>query len=177
MQGSILGPSLFTIYIEPLLCRLHNSSVAFANDLKLIHEATLIKSDAMQHDVDCLYNWIRPISLEKSAVLHLVANNPCLRFICGNFALSVVTACKDLGVMRRPTVDDSYYSNHVANIMQKAGQLVDTSLRAISSRNPIFLLNMYLTYIKHTINYASQIWNSHLRRDATLIESVQRRFT
>ena len=56
MQGSILGPSLFTIYIEPLLCRLHNSSVAFANDLKLIHEATLIKSDAMQHDVDCLYN-------------------------------------------------------------------------------------------------------------------------
>ena len=57
IQGSVLGPCLFIIYIETLLCRLRNSSIAFANDLKIIHEATLIKSDAMQHDVDCVYNW------------------------------------------------------------------------------------------------------------------------
>ncbi len=73
--------------------------------------------------------------------------------------------------------DDSYYSGHVVNIVQKARRLVGTSMRAISSRNPAFLLSVFLTYIKQTLNYASQIWNSGRRRDANLIESVQRRFT
>ena len=113
----------------------------------------------MQHDMDCVYNWWLeykiPISLEKSSVLHLGANNLCRRCTCGNFALPIETACNNLGILH--TVDDSYYSSLVANIVQKARQIFNTSLRATSSCNPIFLLNIYLAYFKPTLDYASQI--------------------
>ena len=63
---------------------------------------------------------------------------------CGNFAFPVVTAYKNLSVLR--TVDDNYYSIHVANIVHKARRLVGSSLKGINSRKSIYLLNNYLSY-------------------------------
>ena len=48
--------------------------------------------------------------------------------ICENFVFSVVTACKDLGIVR--TVDNRYYSDQVDKIVQKARRLVGTSMGA-----------------------------------------------
>ena len=85
IQGSILGPCLFTICIDTLSCRLHNFSVASADDIKLIHGGTLVKFDTMLHDVNCVYNWSLEyeftISLKESSDLHLGANNPCRGYI------------------------------------------------------------------------------------------------
>ena len=103
--------------------------------------------------------------------MHLDAKNPCRCYMFGNYALPVVTACKGLSVLR--TVDDSCYSSHVANIMQKARRLLGTSIRAKSSHNTTFILNVLLASIKPTLNYTSQIENQHMQLVTSLLLSLR----
>ena len=57
-QGSVLGPLLFTIYVNDLLSCVSSSLLMFADDTKLFR---CIRSEMdiaqLQHDIDALFEW------------------------------------------------------------------------------------------------------------------------
>ena len=57
-QGSVLGPVLFTIYINDLLEGINSNGFMFADDAKIFHQV-LCKEDAdnLQKDLNTLENW------------------------------------------------------------------------------------------------------------------------
>lgn len=115
-----------------------------------------------------------PISVDKSGVLHYGAFNLGHTYACGEHEMPNIMQFKDLGVIRTA---DGRYSEHISNMVQKARRLVGATVRGIQSRDPSLLLRVFTTYIKPILMYASPIWNPSRIREATAIESVQRRFT
>ena len=80
VQGSCLGPILFTILLDTLLRRLRHSSVAFADDLKYVADVAISSRDDVQEDATTVENWSAeygmPVSIEKSLVLHCGLHQP-----------------------------------------------------------------------------------------------------
>jgi hypothetical protein len=79
-----------------------------------------------------------------------------------------------LGIIRS---SDSTYREHVASVAQKGRRLIGQCFRALQSRDPAFMTQVYNTYILPVLLYASPIWTPHLRRDIDELEAVQRCFT
>ena len=82
---------------------------SFTDNLKLINKTTLIKSNAVQHGVDCAYNKSLDnelsISLDKSSVMYLDAKNICCSSTCCDYVPLIVIAYINISVLH--TVNDS----------------------------------------------------------------------
>ena len=77
-QGSVLGPVLFTIYINDLPDVVENICKIFADDTKLYGPAQ--NSSIIQNDLKSLMKWSRlwllGFNVPKCSVLHMGKNNP-----------------------------------------------------------------------------------------------------
>jgi hypothetical protein len=178
IQGSCLGPTLFTVFIDSLLQSFDIPANAYADDVKLIAILSHYSHQQIQANVQRVHDWSlamsMPLSIEKSVVLHCGADNPLRQYQCGTDILPDATNITDLGVIRSR---DSSYREHVASVAQKGRRLVGQCFRALQSRDPTFMTQVYNTYILPVLLYASPVWTPHLRQDIDELEAVQRRFT
>ena len=100
-QGSVLGPLLFLLFINDLPNNIRNKVFMFADDLKLVADATNIND--ISSDLIELENWedlwqLR-FNASKCKVMHLQPNeNPCLEYRLSNVVLETVEYEKDLGL-------------------------------------------------------------------------------
>ena len=112
-QGSVLGPTLFLIYINDLVDIIKHSKITlFADDLKIYN--TSDQQQLLQSDLDSLSSWATEwqlsISHSKSNVLYLGKNNPKHHYFLGLHPLDDIgVSCKDLGV---------YISNNLGSSIQ-----------------------------------------------------------
>lgn len=177
-QGSVLGPTLFLIYINDLVnCIEHSQITLFADDLKMFNLSQ--NSVLLQSDLDNLYSWASTwqlsVSVSKSNVMYLGKNNPKLPYyLNGNLLENVGSSCKDLGVFISNDLSSSVHCN---SIVGKASRISGLILRTFLSRDPKLLIRAFKTYVRPILEYATVIWNPHLIRDTNAIENIQRRFT
>ena len=75
-QGSVLGPTLFVIFINDMPNAIKNSCMLFADDAKL-YRTIQTKEDAssLQEDIDSLVrwslNWQLPFNVEKCKIMRI----------------------------------------------------------------------------------------------------------
>jgi hypothetical protein len=102
----------------------------------------------MQANVQRVYDWSlvmsMPLSIEKSIVFHCGADNPLRQYQCGTDILLDAANITDLGVIRSC---DSSYREHVASVAQKGHRLIGQCFKALHSRDPAFMTQVYYTYI------------------------------
>ncbi len=103
LQGSVLGPILFLVYINDLMETVQSEGKVFADDAKIYRR---IKSpqdrQILQDDLSKLQEWSRKWFLtfneDKCKVMHIGRRNPWGQYHMGNTPLSPTTLEKDLGV-------------------------------------------------------------------------------
>jgi ribonuclease P/MRP protein subunit RPP40 len=180
VQGSVVGPLLFTLMIDDLPQHVNWSDILlFADDVKLIAKAaTPADGQRTQGDVASVEQWSvdnkLPISQPKNQCLHVGSRNAGHVYSLGGTPIPVVERCTDLGLLRTA---DFKYNAHITAMVSKASRATGMLLRAFSSRKPSLVTKLFTTYVRPMLEYVAPVWNTAsatLERD---IERVQRRLT
>ena len=182
IQGSVIGPLMFLIFIDELVDILANFGIivkVFADDLKLyIRIVNDVDVSTLQEALNFLFtwaeNWQLSLSLDKCCVLFLRLAEPVVSFSLGGVNLRSVSSCRDLGVT---VTSDLSSSEHIHDIVVKAHQRSNAIHRCFLSRDVCLLTRAFLVYVRPLVEYNSTVWSPHLKQDVNSIERVQRRFT
>ena len=181
-QGSILGPVLFTMYINDLPECVNSLSKIFADDTKVYDDST--KHDKIQQDINSLLEWSRKWQLLfnalKCKVMYFGRKNPKHAYTItsdngSNVTLEESLEEKDLGVIFDPLLS---FNGHVQAVINKANQMLGIIKRTFSYLDHTVFVNLYKAVVRPHLEYANVIWSfpNHKGQSAA-IERVQRRAT
>jgi len=182
-QGSVLGPTLFLVYINDLPEVVSNIVKLFADDTKIYRE---IKGpddvNSIQSDLDRLAEWsdewLLRFNASKCKCLHIGKDNPgavySMSDTSGRTNVLNVDNEKDLGVIFDSKLS---FSEHIAAKVKRANQALGTIKRTFTYMDKDIFIPLYKAYIRPHLEYASVIWTPSYQKDILAIEQVQRRAT
>ena len=179
-QGSILGPVLFTIFINDLPDTLSSSCKIFADDTKIYGPTE--KGDVMQEDVFKLQEWSNEWNLyfnvSKCKVMHIGRTNEERVYkMRQDNTERIIDPCseeKDLGV----TFDSNLtFDIHINKAIGKANQMVGLIRRTFSYLTKDTFLKLYKALIRPHLEYGNNVWHPRFIRQSAAVERVQRRAT
>lgn len=182
-QGSVLGPILFTIFINDLDDELKSIILKFADDTKLVGRGDKgdnknERSDVIKGDLMKLEKWSRewemPFNIDKCKVMHLGNNNKETEYEMGGKKLKKVDEEKDLGILFNNKFKVGAQCLKAAN---KGNQVLGMISRTFVGRGKKVLLPLYKSLVRPHLDYCIQAWRPHLKKDVDRIERVQRRAT
>ena len=177
-QGSILGPVLFTIFINDLPGEVNSFCKIFADDTKIYDKS--MNFNRFQEDLNHLQNWSDKWNLyfnvEQCKVLRVGKNNPerdyNVKMKGVNRPLQKCEEEKDLGVIFDK---DLSFDTHIQKSINKANQMIGLIKRTFSYLNKDTFLKLYKAMVRSHLEYGNVIWYPRLKRQSIEIERVQRR--
>ena len=178
-QGSVLGPTLFLIFINDLPSVVSSTTALFADDSKVYNPvSTAEEVKAIQKDMDSLYEWSTkwqlPFNKGKCKAMHFGRNNPKAIYKIGDTTVGEVESEKDLGV----TIDNNLtFSLHHDLSISKANSRLWLIKRSFRQLKPKSFSLLYKALIRPILEYCSVVTNPILKRDDDRLEKVQRRAT
>ena len=180
-QGSVLGPLLFVLFVNDLPDSVKNVTKLFADDLKLIADAS--DKVSIENDLSSLEEWeslwLLKFNPKKCKVMHLDYNhNPNNEFKLDGIILESIVTEKDLGL----TVShDLKWDSNIKLCIKDANRAICWISRNLLERDSVILTHIYKTIIRPKLEYCVQLWNPeacHGNWSTILeLESIQRRFT
>ena len=178
-QGTILGPLLFTIYINDLPAKLGNqiTPALYADDLKITYSYK-VNNKLLQDEINLVNDWAHKwglaIANNKSYVLYVGNKNPKTPYFIQDHKIEQVELVKDLGIY----VDNKLtFKKHINIICRNAFLRVHQLLRTIHTYNPKIWGNIFKTYVLPILEYASPIWNPKQKDLVKKLEKVQKFYT
>lgn len=174
-QGTVLGPVLFSLFINDLLSLpFENIVLAFADDLKLFGS----DPDSLQRDLDRIQQWcadnLMLLNVSKCNVLYLGKRNARRKYTLGSVQLQASECERDLGVM----IDaDMSFSSHVNSVRQKSYFMINSLFRVLNIRNKNTLTKLFTQFVRPTIEYCSSVYFPRHLKNLNKIEQIQRYFT
>lgn len=175
-QGSVLGPTLFTIFVNDVPTQVTNSVMLFADDTKLYCRAP--GTARLQDDIDALMRWsekwLLSFNVSKCRVMHIGSRNPGLSYSLGGTAIEAASEEKDLGII----VDYQLkFHRQTAVAVSKASQMLAVVRRAFANIDGTTLPLLYKTMVRPFLEYGNTIWGPFSKTDQKQLERVQRRAT
>ena len=142
-QGSVLGPTLFLIFINDLPSVVSSTTALFADDSKVYNPvSTAEEVKAIQKDMDSLYKWSTkwqlPFNKGKCKAMHFGRNNPKAIYKIGDTTVGEVESEKDLGV----TIDNNltFSLHHDLSISKANSRLWLIKRSFLSTKAKVILL-------------------------------------
>nr|CAD2193964.1 unnamed protein product [Meloidogyne enterolobii] len=180
-QGSVLGPLLFLIFINDLPNDIPEKVGVklYADDVKLyIAHKNGIEREQLNKALRTLEKWTElnglEISPSKCFALYLGKNNMKSEYIIHGLKVQETECIRDLGILIDSKIS---FNNHINMIIKNAYLKSSQIIRIIKSRNLNLLVNIYKTYIRPQLEYATEVWNPHMRYQIEKIEKIQKLFT
>ena len=202
-QGSVLGPTLFLLYVSQISSLVHNFTSLFADDTKLFTSLTDLNqnlpseaedihtSASLQQDINILTNWSEKFqmsfNMSKCHVLHLGHNNPQNPYtmykqqdtVIKNNSISYYLKFHTLDVVNEEvdlgvTVDNQLkFSQHTDTKIAKSNKLLGMIRHTFKFLDAETLLLLYKSLIRSRVEYATPVWSPHLKGDRDKIEKLQ----
>lgn len=179
-QGSVLGPTLFLLYINdicdtPLLSS--STTFLFADDLKIVSSFPSSSQSSLQPTLTYLEEWFKTWQLKvatpKSAVLHFGKQNPNTSYhLCG-LPIPSCSSIRDLGFRIDTTLKMSV---HINNIVSQATRKTNMLFLVFKSKNPTVLLKAYTVYVRSILEYGTPVYSPSFTTDVKSLEHVQLSF-
>ena len=176
VQGSTLGPVLYTILIDPLLRLLIFPKGAFAYDVKFAADVTTNKCKTVQAEVTKIADWSdshMPLTIEKSSVMQCGHDQPSYNYTIRGASLQLLDKFADLGVQRTSC---AVYAGHCKEISAKVSKMAGTIRRALRYKTRDLMWSAFQTYILPKLMYCSQAWSPWQKSDKELSEKIQQRY-
>ncbi|KAK3084823.1 hypothetical protein FSP39_019637 [Pinctada imbricata] len=177
-QGSVLGPTLFLIYINDLPDVVHNIVKLFVDDTKLYlvvnnHE----QQERLQEDINSLASWsnkwLLKFNVSKCKHLHLGKPNQTT-YTMNDEEITKCDSEKDLGI----TVDDKLkFQVHINTQIKKANIKLGLIKRTFTYLDKDIFLKLYKSLVRPHLEYGSNVWSVIYKKEAIALENVQRRAT
>ena len=179
-QGSVMGPILFTLFVNDCPSAITNHISLYADDTKLFSS----KEDAdLQTDLDHLQQWANDMQMQfhpdKCKVLHLGIKNKNKAYTMkkpdgSTHTLATTSEEKDVGVI----VDDKLSFNaHIANCINKGNRMLGILRRTFTHMDKTIFLPIYKCMVRPHLEYATCVWSPTAIGLRDKLESVQRRAT
>lgn len=181
-QGSILGPILFTLYVNDIPAQLQSIISMYADDTKLFSALLSNSTNTLIDDLKVMEEWSEKFQMkfhpEKCHVMHIGNNNPLQEYSMSSggqqHTLDTVSSEKDLGIL----IDEKLkFSEHINIKVNKANQILGCIKHTFKHMNKEIFQLLYKSLVRPHLEYNSVVWNPHLKKDMDVIERVQRRAT
>ena len=177
-QGSVLGPLLFLIYVNDVAENMSSLCRLYADDNSLQHISTNVETIQQQlnndlHRLDMWSTqWLLKFNPSKTkAVFFSTKKNailPCLEF--QNCYLDFVSTHKHLGIVFSHDLSWSAYIDSIlANAYKKLGLLKKLQFKV----NYKTLSLLYTTFIRPSLEYASEVWGGCSNQDSEKLVKLQ----
>jgi hypothetical protein len=177
MQGTVLGPCLFTIHIDDIdeVVRRIEFFIKFADDgkgAKIIKDA----SDAavMQETLNMLGSWAEKWGMsfneKKCKVMHVGRNNPGFDYFMNGVKLTVVEEEKDVGITVHKSLKPA---KHCQRVAAAALGVLKQLTRTFHYRDRNIFLKLYTQYVRPHVEFATPAWSPWLVADIQTVERVQ----
>lgn len=182
-QGSVLGPTLFLIYINDLPDVVRCMVKLFADDTKLYAVVNnQQQAEELQTDLINMCKWSEDwqidFNLGKCKYMHIGRGNEHENYYMikndKRTTIKTVQEEKDLGV----TVDNKLkFVSHIQNSVKKANRNLGIIKRTFSYLDKTVFLNLFKALVRPHLEYGSTVWSVLYKKDKIAIENVQRRAT
>ncbi|GAB0203548.1 mitochondrial enolase superfamily member 1 [Grus japonensis] len=178
-QGSVLGMTLFNIFVSDMDSGIECTLSKFASDMKLCGVVnTLEGRDAIQRDLDRLERWAcanrMKFNKAKCKVLHVGQGNPRHHYRLDGERTASSPEEQDLGVL----IDEKLKMTRQHTLAaQKANRVLGCIKRSVTSRSREVILPLCSALVRPHLEYCVQLWGPQYKNDIELLERVQRRAT
>ncbi|KAK4471072.1 hypothetical protein MN116_000587 [Schistosoma mekongi] len=181
IQGSVLGPLLFVIYINDINNVIkHGRPYLYADDLKIVYS---FKPDSLeegmtliQKDLDNLTSWSQkwqlPLNYSKCGIMHIGNHNPQSTFYLNGSKVQILQSTSDLGIKYSGNLKSM---EHTSSIISKTRRLTGFLLKNFHTTEA--KLTLFKICVRPILEYCSFIFSSMNSIDRKRVESVQRCFT
>ena len=191
IQGSVLGPLLFILYIADLVEWTSGHPLTFADDTKNRRAIKgLEDQEALQKDLDDIAIWSRNNNMllheDKYEVMNYRLNDTiptrALPFTVMYYrynstsgeAIEPAYCVKDLGIYM---TDDASWKTHISIISKEAKRLAGWTLGVFRDRSKGTMLTLLKSLIRPKLEYCCPLWSPCNIKDIVQLETVQRFFT
>ena len=176
-QGTVLGGTLFNLYINDVAELIKSLIWKFADDTKLARIVeTQEDADELQKDIDRLCEWARKWKMtfnrEKCKILHVGRGNQMFEYKMDGVKLKPTEEEKDLGVWIESSMKPALQCETAA---KKANQMLGLITRSFHFRTKASLVPLFKTFVRPKMEFSVAAWNPWLEKDIEVLEKVQKR--
>ena len=184
IQGSVIGPVLFLMYIRDISKQVSANTKVFVDDTKM-KDSIKNEDDVekLQGNLDKLFEWQTENNMllngSKFQILRYgpyeQLNNDTLYFTDNTEnIIDRFSTLRDLGVILS---DDGRFDSHIEKVSQKVRQKVGWILRSFYTRRTDHLKHLWKTLVQCHIDYCSQLYLPGQARGKQEIEKLFYNFT
>jgi hypothetical protein len=179
-QGTVLGPTLFTVYIDDLEVevvaeKLDVVIVKFADDTK---GAKVIRGEEDRQklqqalDILCVWadKWGMSFNVAKCKIMHVGRNNPGYAYFMNGTQVGTTDEERDIGVVISKSLKPASQCNIAAG---RATTVLNQIKRNFHYRDRHTFVRLYKQYVRPHLEFAGPAWAPWLKGDIEVLEKVQ----
>jgi hypothetical protein len=181
-QGSILGPTLFLMFINDLSNAIRSDINMFADDttISVVNPSVSSRSStvrSLNKDLEKIESWAErwlvTFNAKKTQLLQISRKRETDNSVVSFLSQTLVPedSIKLLGVNISKTMD---WTTHISKVAKRAGQSLGIIRKAKSLLQPAGFATLYKIKVRSIMEYCGPVWQGAHKTDLQKLDTIQR---